>query len=763
MMKFYVPILFLAITLFTSCINSDQRDPDAKYFQRADSLLKLLTLEEKAGQMTNIGLTALMQGPFWNDADSLLLDTAKMKELLIIHGVGSVQNKGKYPPTKEEWYRIIKSLQEYVSANSTHKIPILFGIDGVHGANYTAGSTLFPQQIALAATWNPEFARITGEVTAYELRASSTPWNYAPVLDVSMQPIWGRIFETFGEDTYLNKVMGAAFIEGSQGNSISDPTSVAVCLKHFIGYGTPFSGKDRSPAIIPEHYLRQYYLEPFRDAIERGAVTVMLNSGAVNGVPGHIDRYLITDVLKNELGLKGFVITDWGDINRLVENHFVAKDTREAAKLAVLAGVDMCMVPYDASFAVDVIDLVKSGEIPMSRIDDAVRRILFVKFKLGLFERSYHNPANYKMFGSAEFAELSKQAALEAITLLKNNNNTLPIGQKNQRILVTGPTANSLTSLNGPWSRTFKGDDPTYDDEGKKSFLQAMQNNFGVKNVNYESGTDFEGEFKKSESLLRKASSSDIIVVCLGERPTTEKFSDIHSLDLPQNQLDLVKYLHKSGKPIVLVLLQGRARIIREIEPLADAILMAYWPGHEGGRALAEIISGAENPSGKLPYTYPRYTNTLHTYQHKGSDKLDNKFGMDGFNPQWEFGHGLSYTNFQFSNFTISADTIYSEQNITVSVDVKNVGKHLGKEVAQLFIRDMVASITPDDRKLIGFEKIHLNAGETKTVSLTIGYDDLKFVGLDNQWIAEVGDFEVLIGGNPDSMMKKKFYYAGKK
>ncbi len=762
-MKFYIPSLFLVIILFTGCINSGLRDPDAKYFHKADSLLKLLTLEEKAGQMTNIGLTALTQGPFWNDSDTLLLDSMKMQQLLLHHHVGSVQNKGKYPPTKEEWYRIIKSLQEYVSANTTHKIPILFGIDGVHGANYTAGSTLFPQQIALAATWNPEFARITGEVTAYELRASSTPWNYAPVLDVSMQPIWGRIFETFGEDTYMNKVMGTAFVEGSQGNSISDSTSVAVCLKHFIGYGTPFSGKDRSPAIIPEHYLRQYYLEPFRDAIEKGAVTVMLNSGAVNGVPGHIDRYLITDVLKNELGLKGFVITDWGDINRLVENHFVAKDTREAAKLAVLAGVDMCMVPYDASFAVDVIDLVKSGEIPMSRIDDAVRRILFVKFKLGLLERSYHNPANYKKFGSEEFATLSKQAALEAITLLKNDNNTLPIGKKNQRILVTGPTANSLTSLNGPWSRTFKGDDPTYDDEGKKTFLQAMQTSFGEKSVTYELGTDFEGEFMKSESLLRKATSSDIIFVCLGEKPTTEKFSDIHSLDLPQNQLDLVKYLHKSGKPIVVILLQGRPRIIRDIEPLASAILMAYWPGHEGGRALAEIISGAENPSGKLPYTYPRYTNTLHTYQHKGSDKLDDKFGMDGFNPQWEFGHGLSYTNFELSNFTISTDTVYSEQNITVSVEVKNVGNYPGKEVVQLFIRDLVASITPDDRKLVGFEKIHLDVGETKTVSLTIGYDDLKFVGLHNRWIAEVGDFEVLIGGNPKDLQRKRFYYSGNK
>jgi beta-glucosidase len=754
-----VILIFVVSSLF-GCSQFGTDDHDAVYFAKADSLLQLLSLEEKAGQMTNIGLTALTQGEFWTSADTLLLDSAKMRNLLVTYGVGSVQNKGKYPPTKEEWYRIIKTLQHYVADNSRHNIPILFGIDGVHGANYTAGSTLFPHQIALAATWNPEFARITGEVTAYELRTSSTPWNYAPVLDVSMQPLWGRIFETFGEDTYINRVMGAAYIEGSQGKSISDSTSVAVCLKHFIGYGTPVTGKDRSPALIPEHFMRQYYLEPFRDAIDKGALTVMLNSGAVNGIPGHIDHYYITEVLKGELGLKGFVITDWGDISRLVENHFVAKNMREATKLAVLAGVDMCMVPYDASFAVDVVDLVKAGEIPMSRIDDAVRRILFVKFKLGIFEKSYHNPKDYPKFASDSFANLSRLAALEAITLLKNEGNLLPLeSNKNLKIFVTGPTANSLTSLNGPWSRTFKGDDPTYDDKGKKTFLQAMQDKFGMRNVLYDPGTDFTGEIIGNNSILNKASKSDVIFVCIGEKPTTEKFSDIHILDLPSNQQDLVRLLHKTGKPIVLVMLQSRPRVIREIEPLANAIFMAYWPGHEGGRALAELISGEENPSGKLPYTYPRHTNTIHTYQHKGSDKLDDTFGMNGFNPQWEFGYGLSYTRFAYENITLSADTIFRDQNVKVEFTVTNTGEYSGKEVVQIFIRDLVASISPDDRKLVAFEKIHLNPSESRSVTLTIHFDDLKFVGLDNKWVAEEGDFEILIGGNPKSMVKKGFYY----
>ena len=763
-MRIRLPLYLLASVLLGSCNLLSTSDPDAVYFAKADSLLNLLTLEEKAGQMTNIGLTALTQGEFWTQADTLLLDSAKMSNLLITHGVGSVQNKGKYPPSKEEWYRIVKSIQDFTQANSRHQIPVLFGIDGVHGATYTAGSTIFPHQIALAATWNPEFARITGEVTAYELRASSIPWNYAPVLDVSMQPLWGRIFETFGEDTYINRVMGAAYVEGAQGKSISDSTSVAVCLKHFIGYGTPVSGKDRSPALIPEHYLRQYYLEPFRDAIDKGALTVMLNSGAVNGVPGHIDKYLITDVLKGELGLKGFVITDWGDIARLVENHFVAKDMREATKLAVLAGVDMCMVPYDASFAMDVVDLVQSGEIPMSRIDDAVRRILFVKFKLGLFEKSYHHPDSFSQFASDSFANLSRMAALEAITLLKNEDNILPLrSHAGAKVFVTGPTANSLTSLNGPWSRTFKGDDPTYDDKGKKTVLQAMQAKYGSGNVLYEQGTDFTGDIIGKNSILTKASKSDVVFVCLGEMPTTEKFSDIHTLDLPANQQELVKLLHTTGKPIVMVLLQGRPRVIREIEPLADAILMAYWPGHEGGEALAQLISGDENPSAKLPYTYPRHTNTIQTYQHKGSDKLDDTFGMNGFNPQWEFGYGLSYTSFGYSNFTLTADTIYPNQSVQGEVTVTNTGRYAGKEVVQLFIRDVVASITPDDRKLISFEKVNLNPGQSAKVRFTVSFNDLKFVGLNNKRIAEEGNFELLIGGNPGDMVKKNFYYKTSK
>jgi beta-glucosidase len=765
-LKIVIPILtgLLVLVVFFAlgykpAVNED---PDAVYFRQADSLLRLLTLEEKAGQMTNIGLTALTKGPFWNDYDTLELDPEKMHQLLITHHVGSVQNKGIYPPSAQEWHRIISKLQHYVAENSRHNIPVLFGMDGVHGAHYTAGSTLFPHQIAIAASFNPELARISGEITAYEMRASSQPWNFAPVLDVSMQHQWGRIFETFGEDTYMNSVMGKAFIEGQQGSSLSDTTRVAVCLKHFVGYGTPFSGKDRSPAYIPEHYLRQYYIEPFRHAIEQGAITVMLNSGSVNGIPGHIDHYLITHILKGELGLKGFVISDWEDIGRLASVHRVAHDSKEAARLAVMAGVDMSMVPYDASFAQHVVELVNEGLIPVSRIDDAVRRILYVKFRLGLFQKSWHNPQDYTLFGSEEFAHESYKAALEVITLLKNENQLLPLENRRARILIAGPASHALTALNGPWSRTWAGDNPRYDDPGKLTFLQAMQQVYGRQNVIYAAGTGYEDDVVESErSLLEKASGADVIFIALGEKPASEKFTDIHNLDLPANQLELVKRLHKSGKPIVLIMLQGRPRVIREIEPMASAIINAYWPGHEGGRALASLISGQENPSGRLPYTYPRYTGTIHTYQHKGSDKLDNTFGMNGFNPQWEFGHGLSYSSFTYSQLQFSQDSVHTNQSVRVKVDVQNTGKREGKEVVQLYLRDEVASITPDDRKLIGFQKVHLQPGQKMTLEFMISYHDLRFVGRDNQWIAEKGDFMVMIGGRPGQLLEQKLFYSG--
>jgi beta-glucosidase len=721
--------------------------------KRVNGLLNKMTLEEKVGQMTNIGLTAVCKGPFWNAADSLEIDTVKLNKMLLTYHVGSIQNKGKYPPSVAEWTRLITKIQDVATKESRLGIPVLMGIDGVHGANYTANSTLFPQQIACAATWNPECAEKLGEITSYELRASSTPWNYAPVLDVSWQPLWGRVFETFGEDTYMASIMGEAFVKGSQGDDLSNPEKTAVCLKHFIGYGNPYNGKDRSPVLIPKRDLKQYYLPPFKAAIDAGALSIMINSGSVNGIPGHANHELLTNTLKGELGFTGFTISDWEDVVKLVNTHFVARDVKEAVKISVLAGMDMCMVPYDESFAIHLVELVKEGSVPMERIDDAVRRILNVKFKLGIFETPVSDPEMYDKFGSEEFANASYEAAKECITLLKNDENILPLTNQT-KVFVTGPTANSINYLNGAWSRTWSGNETEYNDKGKATVLEAIKNKLGKGNVSYAEGVSFDKEINIREAV-NSARKSDVIVICIGEKPATEIPSNIEELEISDTQIKLVKELYKTGKPIVLVMLQGRPRIIREIEGLAKAIIMGYLPGQEGGRAIADVLFGDCNPSGRLPYTYPRFSGSLWKYNHKGSDEI----GAEGFSPQYEFGEGLSYTTFSYGEPELSSDTIQGENSLEIKIQITNTGKIFGKEVIQLYIRDLVASISPDVKKLVRFEKVGFQPGETKTISFQINEKDLAFVGKNNQWTNETGDFQILIGGHPKALKAKTFYY----
>ncbi len=747
-------LLFLTALLLVSC----KKDPIER---SVDKLISKMTLEEKVGQMTNIGLTAVCKGPFWSDADSIELDSAKLEYLLLEHHIGSIQNKGKYPPSREEWNRIIRIIQDYNISKSRLGIPVLMGIDAVHGANYTAASTLFPHQIACAATWDTEHSRKIGEITSYELRASSIPWNYAPVLDVSFQPLWGRIFETYGEDPYLAGMMGLAFIEGSQGEDVSDPYRTAVCLKHFVGYGTPVTGKDRSPAIISDIDLWQYYIPPFKSAIDAGALTIMLNSGSINGIPGHINHHLITEVLKGELGFKGLVISDWEDISKLVGMHNVAADRKEAVRLSVMAGMDMCMVPYDESFATDLVELVKEGKVPMSRIDDAVRRILYVKYRLGLFDRPYSDPEAYEKFGSDQFAEASYEAAKECITLLKNSGNILPL-DKRSTVLVTGPTSNTLNHLNGAWSRTWDGVSDQYNDKGKLTVMEAIAAKLGSDRVAFSQGshTNSAVNIKETAAMAKKY---DAVIICLGEDPSTEKPSDIDELDIPDVQTELVKELAKSGKPLIVVLLEGRPRIIRELEPLADAIIMAYVPGQEGGRAIADVLFGDHNPSGKLPYTYPRYSGSIWRYNHKASDEMDNSFRMKGFTPQYQFGEGLSYTTFNYSDFALSRDTITGDEQVGVTVSVTNNGTRKGKEVIQLYIRDLVASVAPDVRKLVRFSKIELAPGETKEVSFMLDKKDLSLIGIDNKWVTETGRFKLFVGGNPKELLENDLYYIQKK
>lgn len=728
----------------SACTESREDVYESKIDEKVESLLGQMSLEEKAGQMTNISLMALAEGEFWMRRDTVKLDTAKIRALLIDAHVGSVQNLGTYPFAPDEWRKLIGIIQDVAIEQTRLGIPLIYGIDAVHGANYTAGSTLFPHQLGMAATWNPDLVAMGASITSYEMRASGIPWNYAPVLDVCKQPLWGRIFETYGEDTYLTSTLGTAFVEGAQGPATVGDQQSAVCLKHFWGYGQPATGKDRSPTYLPERLLRQYHLPPFEAALAAGARTVMINSGAVNGVPSHADRYLITDILKGELGFTGFTISDWEDVVNLVEVHQVAHDEREAVKLSVNAGLDMCMDPYDASFATHLIDLVQAGEVTEGRVNDAVRRILRVKHELGLFDQPLTDPSRYPDFGSEKHSLAAREAASESLTLLKNESSALPL-RKNQKVLVAGVAAHSLTTLNGAWSRTWSGQDTTFNDRGKATILEAIRNEVGPENTLYALGSSYDTLIDGAHALSQ-AKKADCIVLCLGEKPATEKPSDIDDLTMPAAQLELAKMLAETGKPMVLVLVQARPRIISAIEPLADAILMAYLPGNEGGVAIADVLFGKVNPSGKLPVTYPRHTGSLWAYDHTKADIRDDNFGFEGFNPQFEFGHGLSYTDFSYSDLRISRDTLSVDAWIEVTVNVENTGEVAGKEVVQLYSSDLVASVVPAVKQLRRYQKISLEPGEMKEVQFTLRAGDLAFVNTDLEWVTEAGDFDIHVG-----------------
>lgn len=723
---------------------------------KISALIKSMTLKEKAGQMLNIGLPAILPGGYWDARKKVDFDEKRFRELIIDYAVGSIHNTPGFTPNKEEWYQIIKQIQDSATSKTRLNIPVLYGIDNIHGANYVIGSTMFPHQIALAASWNTGIVEKSAEITAYESRAASLPWNFNPNADVAWNPLWGRIAESFGEDPYLISEMTNAYTTGSQAKGLQDLTSTAVCLKHYIGYGAGRNGKDRANALIPENSLRQYFLPPFEKAIKNGAMGVMISSNAVNGIPCHINKYYITDILKGEFGFKGVVISDFSDVEFIVDAHLSAKDKREATKMAVNAGLDMIMNPYSADIVDIIVDLVEKGEIPQSRIDDAVTRILRLKFYLNLFEHPYNNPENYPNFGSDSFVNINYQAASEAITLLKNKNNTLPISTS-KRILVTGYSANSINVLNGAWSRTFLGRDTIYNNPDKLTILGALKKQFGSNHIEFVEGTDYLVDIN-SEKAFNKAKNVDYIVVCVGEIPATEKPSDINELELPMAQQNLVKKLSKTGKPIILVMVQGRPRIIREIEPLADALIMAYLPGDEGGRAIADVILGNVNPSGKLPYTYPKYSGNYLTYYHKKTDIRDVDWGYNGFYPQFEFGFGLSYTSFEYSNLRLSTDTLSRSDTLKISVDVRNTGSHEGKEIIQLYLKDLVSTVSPDSKKLVRFSKIELKPQTSKNIEFKLYLKDFKSVGIDNKWVAEEGEFEIQIGGNPQSLLNSRFY-----
>ena len=760
MKRLYLPLI-LFIFLSTVCCNGQNKLPNPSESSsidvKVDSILALMTLKEKAGQMLNIGLPALLQGGYWDSKERAVFDQEKFKKLLIEYAVGSIHNTPGYPAEREDWYQIVKKIQDSAMQKTRLGIPVLYGIDNIHGANYVNGSVMFPHQIGIAATWNTELSKRSAEITSYESRAASLPWNFNPNADVAMNPLWGRISESFGEDPYLISEMTAAYVQGSQQKGLQDSKSTAVCLKHFIGYGAGRNGKDRANALIPENSLRQYFLPPFEKAIKNGAMGVMISSNAVNGIPCHINSFYINDILKGELGFKGVVISDFSDVDLLVSGHLSAKDKREATKMAVNAGLDLLMNPFDADVVDYIVDLVEKGEISMARIDDAVTRILRLKFYLNLFEVPYNNPKEYPNFASESHIEANYQTASEAITLLKNANNILPL-LSTKKVLVTGYSANSINILNGAWSRSFLGQDTKFNDPSKLTILEAIKKQVGTANIEFVEGTDYLEDINANEAV-EKAKNVDYIVVCVGEIPASEKPSDINELELPKTQQELVKKLSKLGKPIILVMVQGRPRIIREIEPLVDAIVMAYLPGDEGGRAISDVLFGDINPSGKLPYTYPKYSGNYLTYYHKKTDIRDVNWGFDGFYPQFEFGFGLSYTTFKYSNLKISKDTLLSNEELKISIDIQNTGDREGKEVVQVYLKDLIATVSPDSKKLVRFTKIELNPNETKTINFMLTSKDLESIGIHNTWITEDGEFEVQVGGKPQELMKKIFYY----
>jgi len=732
--------------LFSSAYAQQGPDYDkSEIAEKVDSVMQKMTLTDKVGEMTQLSIDMISEGEPYNLAEPHRLSEEKLREVLVENRVGSILNVGGHAYTVEHWREIIRQIQEVAMNEKPTGIPVIYGIDTIHGANYTLGSTLFPQQIAIAATWDTQFAKRGAEVGAYETRASYIPWSFSPVLDIGRDARWPRLWETFGEDVHLATEMGVAMVEGYQGDDAADPHHVAATMKHFLGYSLPITGKDRTQAWIPERQLREYVLPTFKAATEAGALTVMINSGEMNGIPVHANKDILTGLLRDEMGFEGIAVSDWEDIIYLQSRHKVAKTHKEAIEMAVNAGVDMSMVPLDLEFPKLLKELVEEGKVPLERIDEAVRRILTVKFKLGLFENPYYEEEGlYDKFGSEEFAKDSYNAAAEAVTLLKNSNEILPLS-KDSKILVTGPNAHSLTALNGGWSRTWQGTDPQYDTEGKPTILEALRTKLGQSSVSYVEGTAIDSVINIDEAVAA-AKNNDVAVVCIGEAPYTEKPGDLRDLWLPQAQRDLVEAIAETGTPVVMVLIEGRPRIVSDIEPKTEAVLMGYLPGDEGGNAIADILLGDANPSGKLPITYPRYPNDLVTYDHNYTDQVDTNFGTDAFNPQWEFGHGLSYTSFEYSNMQLKNSEFDSTGQTTVSIDVTNTGDRSGKEVVQLYVSDLVASITPAVKRLRSFDKIQLDPDETKTVTFTLLPEDLAFVGKDNEWITEAGEFALHIG-----------------
>ena len=803
--------LSLALAASTFVASAQQVAPaiprDEKIEQQVEALLQKMTLDEKIGQMCELTIDLLQQRT--NPFEGLNMDKLTVKDLKKVlkkYGIekefdlsGGVPDKdgmmkiymriqgiesqkgfqlseamldtviGKYKvgsilnvpngkaQTVQKWQEIIKRIQE--KSMKEIGIPCIYGVDQIHGTTYTLGGTFFPQGINMGATFNRELTRRGAEISAYETKAGSIPWTYAPVTDLGRDPRWPRMWENYGEDCYVNAEMGREAVLGFQGsdpNHIGD-NNVAACMKHYMGYGVPVSGKDRTPSSITVQDMREKHFAPYLEMVRNGALSVMVNSAMNNGLPFHANYELLTKWLKEDLNWDGMIVTDWADINNLYSRDHIAKDKKEAIKLAINAGIDMSMDPYDWKFCTLLKELVEEGEVPMSRIDDAVRRVLRLKYRLNLFEKPYYDLKDYPLFGSAEHAAAALQAAEESLVLLKNTDGILPLA-KGKKILLTGPNANSMRSLNGGWSYTWQGSNAEDCSEPYNTILEAFTNKFGAENIIYEAGVTYnekgnwwEENKPEIEKAVAAAAQADYIVACIGENSYCETPGNLTNLTLSENQLNLVKALAKTGKPIILILNEGRPRIIADIEPLSKAVVNVMLPGNYGGDALANLVAGDANFSGKMPYTYPKEINSLITYDYKPCEhigkQMEGAYNYDAVvNVQWAFGYGLSYTTFAYSNLKVDKANFTADDVLTFTVDVKNTGNRVGKESVLLFSSDLVASLTPDNRRLRAFEKVELKPGETKTVTLKVKGSDLAFVGYDGKWILEQGDFRMQAG-----------------
>jgi len=745
-------ILLVIGSFFAFVAKAQKQVPPAE--AQAAALVKKMTLEEKVGQMTQVTMAVFAKGAWANEDGEL--DPVALKKTIVDYKVGSLLNTTAHALSVEKWRSIMTQIQDEVK-NTRLKIPVIYGLDAIHGQTYTLNSTLFPQNLAMAAARNPELVRQAAKVTAMELRSSGVRWNFAPVLDIGRQPLWSRFPETYGEDVYLVKTLGAAGVKAYEEDGLQNPTAVATSLKHYLGYSASRSGKDRTPIYLPEIELREYYLPQFREAVRAGSASVMVNSSEINGVPVHASKYLLIDVLRKELGFEGVIVTDWEDIKRLHDRHNVAATPREAVVMAINAGIDMSMVPSDFSFYDLLIEAVKKGEVPMSRIDDAVKRILVMKYKTGLFENPYPEPASFGNFGKPEFQQYALDAAREAMTLLKNNDNILPLA-KNKKVLVAGPAAQSISALNGCWSYTWQGNVDKWYPADSRTIYQSFVDKIGAANVITTTQPGFDSPQNYDAAALKKAAvGADVIVLCIGENAYAESPGNTRDLALPKEQEDLVVAAALTGKPVILVLTEGRPRFITNIEPAAKGILMAYWSGRKSAEAIADVLFGDYNPSGRLPFSYHKSMGEIVLYDRKPTEEVREVFNDNintGYDPLYAFGHGLSYTSFSYSGLTLSSPILNAAGSITVTLQVKNTGNRAGMHSVELYTRDLYASITPNMRRLRAFQKISLQPGEQREVRFTLTKEDLAFVNAQLKTVTEPGEFDVFVGE-----LKAKFMY----